>query len=231
MRGEVIYPLSHRSAATRLAVAFVVWSATWVILSDYLVNALAPPSGFWRLQTEKGLIYVGVSSLLLWFSVRAMEKDEAARRALNESRLECLKESGLIGVAGRTADGTINYVNETLAQMLGYTYEELIGKKIGGLLSPKYAHIRERAEKELREFGRTQLVEVELLRKDGSLVPIIGGRATLSGADEEIIYFVDITKLRNSEEARKQLQEQLLHSEKINALGQLAGGIAHDFNN
>jgi len=111
MRGEVIYPLSRRSPATRLAMAFVLWSAIWVILSDYLVNALASPSTVWRLQTEKGLVYVGVSSLLLWFSVRAMEKDEAARRALNESRLKRLKESRLIGIAGRTSDGTINYVN------------------------------------------------------------------------------------------------------------------------
>jgi two-component system, cell cycle sensor histidine kinase and response regulator CckA len=232
MRGEVIYPLSRRSHATRLAIAFVVWSAIWVILSDYLVNALASPSSEWRLQTEKGLVYVGVSSLLLWFSVRAMEKDEAARRALNESRLKRLRESGLIGIAGRAADGTINYVNETLAQMLGYAYDELVGKKkIGELLSSKYAHLQEKAEKELRELGRTHLVEVELLRRDGSLVPIIGGRATLSGGEEEIIYFVDITELRKSEEARKQLLGQLLHSEKINALGQLAGGIAHDFNN
>src|SRR5215813_8762412 len=232
MRGEVIYPLTHRSAATRLALAFVVWSTIWVVFSDYVVNVFAPPLNFWRLQTEKGLVYVAVSGLLLWFSIRAMEHDEAARRALNEFRLKCLRESGLIGVAGRTADGTINYVNETLAQMLGYSYHELIGQKISGLVSPKYAHIHEEAGKELREFGRTSLVEVELLRKDGSLVPIIGGRAALGGTEgEEIIYFVDITKLRQSEEASKQLQEQLWHSEKINALGQLAGGIAHDFNN
>src|SRR5262249_5441952 len=232
MRGEVVFSLSHRSAATRLALAFVAWSAIWVVFSDYLVNVLAPPLNFWRLQTEKGLVYVAVSGLLIWFSIRAMEHDEVARRALNEFRLKCLRESGLIGVAGRTADGTINYVNETLAQMLGYSYHELIGQKISGLVSPKYAHIQEQSENELREFGRTSLVEVELLRKDGSVIPIVGGRAAQAGKDgEETIYFVDITRLRHSEEARKQLQEQLWHSEKINALGQLAGGIAHDFNN
>jgi hypothetical protein len=60
MRGEVIYPLSHRSAATGLALAFVVWSALWVVFSDYLVNALAPPLHFWRLQTEKGLVSVAL---------------------------------------------------------------------------------------------------------------------------------------------------------------------------
>ena len=31
--------------------------------------------------------------------------------------------------------------------------------------------------------------------------------------------------------ARKQLEEQVLHSQKMQALGALAGGVAHDFNN
>ncbi|HZR58921.1 MAG TPA: ATP-binding protein [Terriglobales bacterium] len=232
MRAEVTYPLSPRSGATRLAATFVVWSTIWVVTSDYLLHAVAPRLSSWPLQTEKGLVYVAVSGLLLWLSVRAMERDEAERRALNESKRRRLEESGLIGVAGRAADGKIEYVNETFAQMLGYGYHELIGMQMSQLIPHTYTHLREKAEWHLRQFGRTGLFELELARKDGSLMPILGGRATLASAHgEEIAYFVDITELRRSEEERQQLHEQLLQSEKINALGQLAAGAAHDFNN
>jgi signal transduction histidine kinase/CheY-like chemotaxis protein len=116
--------------------------------------------------------------------------------------------------------------------MLRYDYHDLVGMKASTLVPAAYEDLKEKVELELREFGRSSLFELELIRKDRSQVPVMGGRAMIAGGSgDEICYFVDITDLRRSEQQRKQLQEQLQQSEKINAVGQLAGGIAHDFNN
>ena len=76
--------------------------------------------------------------------------------------------------------------------------------------------------------------EYKALRKDGSTFPVIIHSSPIVREGRPVGLrgiVVDITERKQAEEEREWLHERLRHSEKMEALGQLAGGIAHDFNN
>jgi two-component system cell cycle sensor histidine kinase/response regulator CckA len=159
------------------------------------------------------------------------KRAEEALRA-SEARFRCLWDSGIILISISGLDGKISEVNDAGLRMLGYSRAELLSGAIAwdDITPPEWRQSDDLAREQLRTCGAASPWEKELLRKDGSRVPILAGAAMIDGL-EGIAVAVDLTEHKRFESAKIALEGQLRQAQKMEAIGRLAGGIAHDFNN
>lgn len=167
---------------------------------------------------------------------RVAELETSGNSLLCENKyLRELYERSPLGYQSLDENGCLIEINQAWLETLGYDKQEVIGKNFGDFLVAEWKDQFIENFPKLKAIGEILGFEFEMCKKDGSnlIVRLDGrvGKNDQGGFQQTYCIIQDITKRKKAEEERKNLQAQLLHSQKIDSVGRLAGGIAHDFNN
>jgi PAS domain S-box-containing protein len=221
-----VYPIMSLDTVTNVTLS--ITHLTFLFSTS--VIALA-----WRYLNQKNLI--NAFSLeydldqdkqkLELYSTQLERLVEERTKELNKSELmfRSLFEHANDGIILTDRSGVIVNANQRACEIHGFEREALMGTNIALLEAEENKlPFRERMERIL--MGESLLYETQHYRKDGTKVSLEVSARAIEVEGKTLIqaFHRDITE-------KKKLQRQLLHSQKMESIGQLAGGIAHDFNN
>ncbi|MDX6530250.1 MAG: two-component system, cell cycle sensor histidine kinase and response regulator CckA [Blastocatellia bacterium] len=154
---------------------------------------------------------------------------KSAGDALRESeeRYRDLVENAHDIIYSQDLDGHYTSMNQAGAQITGYTIQEALSLNINQTVAPEFlAKAREMLARKLAGENVTAY-EMEIIAKDGHRITV--------EANTKLVFQdgvpIGVQGIARDVTQRKQLEDQLRQSQKMEAIGQLAGGVAHDFNN
>ncbi|RZL11387.1 MAG: PAS domain S-box protein [Rubrivivax sp.] len=147
-----------------------------------------------------------------------------------------MEDSLAVGIRARDLEGRLVYVNKTMADMLGYQPEELIGAMPPMPYWPPHEleqsmgrHLRNMAGQAPREG-----YEARWQHRAGHLVEVMVFEAQLVDAKGRHIGWMasilNITERKRLEERERKQAETMAHHSRLTMLGEVASTLAHELN-
>jgi PAS domain S-box-containing protein len=170
-----------------------------------------------------------IAGLILLIIYIKMRNSSIRKISENEEKYRELIEGADVLVTKIKPEGTILFVNQRSEKFWGKTPEKCVGNSIFDFIHPDDITATRNLLSSWINDPSTQItLENRQLHGNGQIYHFLWTITKYFDAQHTITFFNtigrDITHY-------KQIQNQLQHAQKLDAIGTLAGGIAHDFNN
>ena len=195
-------------------------------------------NGEWRWLETNGQPIFGQggrwrATLILRDVTRQRQAEEQLRQCdeFRDALLACTRSA----VAMLDTEGNMGMVNGTLCELGGYAESDMLGQPWLAVIAAQdqpavYEALTDVVEKQYP----TAHVEASLRDAQGGERRMVFRLAPLQAEGQvvgAVIAGEDLTELRQSEESREYLLEQLEIAQKLESIGKMSAGVAHDFNN
>jgi two-component system cell cycle sensor histidine kinase/response regulator CckA len=166
---------------------------------------------------------------------REIEERKQTEKALRESeeKYRSLVELANDGIA-IIQDNLLKYVNPSLAQMAGYTVDEVIDTPFADYIYPdELSQVLDYHKRRMAGEKVPSTYATGLRHKNGGKIDVEFNAEIITYQEKPAAFSIvrDMTERKLAEEEKKKLEIQFHKAQKVEAIGTLAGGIAHDFNN
>ncbi|MGQ8337826.1 PAS domain-containing sensor histidine kinase [Sunxiuqinia sp. A32] len=212
----------------KISFIYLVVGAGWIIFSDKILTNLAQNDDTEvYIQSIKGVFYVVITTLLLFFLLKSYAKrNREISEKLSDSieKYKALYENAPLAYQSLDIDGCFIDINPQWLNLLGYEREDVIGKWFGDFLHPDYIEHFKLNFPRFKKQGYIKDVHFRMKKKDGSFIHVLYegciGYSPVGDFRQTYCTFKDITKEFETNKALSdsQIKYKALFDENVSVM-------------